>query len=70
MASKQMKSYTVNEWGKKLSITVATGPRVVGKANNMENPHTNQHAEGIINNEKTHVVDMRKHASDVGAYMW
>ena len=70
MASKQMKSYLVNEWGKKLSITVATGPRVAGKANNMENPHTNQQAEGMINNEKIHVVDMRKHASDMGAYMW
>jgi len=42
---------------------------VVEKANDISNPSTNQQAEGMMNSEKTHVPDMRKHASDPGAYM-
>ena len=70
MRSKRTGNYLVNEWGKKLSLAVRTGPSVVGKANNMENPSTNQQAEGMISGEKVHVPEMRKHASDAGAYMW
>ena len=52
MLSKRTSEYLVNEWGKKLTLAVRTGPRVVEKANDMKNPSTNQQAEGMINSEK------------------
>ena len=70
MRSKAARNYLGNYWGKQLSISVATGPLLVGKANDIENPWSNQQAEGMINGEKTHVPGMEKHASDVGVYMW
>ena len=61
--------YVLGEWGKKMSLAVATGPAFLAKALDMENPANNQQAEGMINGEKTHVPDIAKHASDVAAWM-
>ena len=70
MLSRRTSDYLVNYWGRKLSLVVATGPNLVGKANNIDNPSTNQQAEGMMNSEKNHDPDTKKDACDPGAYMW
>ena len=52
-----------------MSLAVATGPALLAKALDMENPANNQQAEGMINGEKSHVPDIAKHASNVAAWM-
>ena len=61
--------YLVNEWVKKISLVVAAGISLVRKVNDIENPTTDQQAEGMNNSDIALVPDIRKPGSDMGAWI-
>ena len=63
-------NYLNKQWLRIMSLYVLTTVSVIEKAKDMKIGGLNQHAEGMISNEKNHVFEMKAKANEPATYWW